>query len=150
MDFIVAMRIGAKQGPNEQHGRAGCSHPTGQDGAYRQQGGIHLGSAYEIAGQTDSPGHGKQGEQQQNERDIFQQDGMDDLIERHARPKRDRTGNRKRQAPKNRNFTEVMMPDMRSQKGHERNGQQHADKGYNPDNRKLSPVQKMFGAGRLG
>ena len=46
---MLAVVVGANQGPNQQHGGAGGAHETGQHRACEQQRGIEPGAAVQVA-----------------------------------------------------------------------------------------------------
>ena len=69
----TAVLVGPEQGADEEHGRAGGAHPAGNERTYQQNARVHNRSADQRALQTDAAGHGKQGEQQQDEGHVFQQ-----------------------------------------------------------------------------
>ena len=82
MHAVLAVLVGPEQGTDEQHGRTGRSHPAGEDGAERQQAGVHEGRAHELTFETDAARDGEQREQEDDERDVFHEENMDELIGR--------------------------------------------------------------------
>ncbi len=139
MGAILAVGIGAQQGADEQHGRAGGPHPAGKNGAHGQNAGVHAGTAHERARQAHAARHGKEREQQNDEGNVFAQNGMQHFIQGRAEAVDKGAGHEEGQTPENGDFPEMMLPEMRGRQRHDGDGQQHTGKGDDPDGGQFGP-----------
>ena len=146
---VLAVLIGPEQGPDEQHGRAGGSHPAGEDGPEGEQPGVHHRRAHELTFEADATRDCEQCEQQDDERDVFHEEDMDELIDSQLESEDHGAGHEEGEAPEEGHLAEMVMPEMRHGKGADGDGQQHANKGNNPQDGQFRSVEVVT-AGSLG
>ena len=146
---VLAVLIGPEQGPDEQHGRAGGSHPAGEDGPEGEQPGVHHRRAHELTFEADATRDCEQCEQQDDERDVFHEEDMDKLIDSQLESEDHGAGHEEGEAPEEGHLAEMVMPEMRHGKGADGDGQQHANKGNNPQDGQFRSVEVVT-AGSLG
>ena len=149
MHTVLAVLIGPEQGPDEQHGRAGGSHPAGEDGPEGEQPGVHHRRAHELTFEADATRDCEQCEQQNDERDVFHEEDMDELIDSQLESEDHGAGHEEGEAPEEGHLAEMVMPEMRHGKGADGDGQQHANKGNNPQDGQFRSVEVVT-AGSLG
>ncbi|MBN8749622.1 MAG: sodium:proton antiporter, partial [Variovorax sp.] len=73
MDLVSPVVVGADDRPDQQHRRAGGTHPAGQYGADREQGRVHRRRTVEVAADMDAARDDEQGSKQHDEGDVVQQ-----------------------------------------------------------------------------
>ena len=73
MDLVSPVVVGADDRPDQQHRRAGGTHPAGQHGADREQGRVHRRRTVEVAADMDAARDDEQGSKQHDEGDVVQQ-----------------------------------------------------------------------------
>ena len=132
MHLELAVGVGAQQRTDQQHGRAGGAHPARQHRADGQQQGVDHGRAHQRTGQAYATGHGEQGEQQDDERNVFQQQGVQHFVQGQRGTELEGEGHQEGQPPEGGDLAEVMVPEMRRHQGKNGNGQQHAGKRHRP------------------
>ena len=153
MHAVFAVGVGAQQGADQQHGRAGGAHPACQDGAHGQQESVHHGRAHQRALETHAAGHGEQREQQDDEGDVVQQNDMQKFVQSHIEAVNEETGHQKGQTPEDGDFAEMVFPEVRQGQRHDGDGKQHAGEGNDPDGRELGSGDggmSRGGQGRAG
>ena len=137
---VAAIGVGAQKGADEQHGRAGGAHPGRQHGADHQNGRIdHRGASQSSPQQNPARDRVKR-PQQNNEWNIVGQDDMQDLVHGDTL-ERDHKRNAQAGGPEARDFSEMVVPEIRQDQRHEGDRQQHARKGdAAPDRKQFSEV----------
>ena len=73
MGFVNPVVVGANQGANHQHRCTGRSHDARQQGANAQQADIERRTAVQVAANEDAAGDRVERRQQNDERNIFSQ-----------------------------------------------------------------------------
>ena len=143
MHTEAAVLVGPEQGADKQHGRSRGAHPAGNERAYQQDARIHNRGARQRAFQADAAGHGKQGEQQQDEGHVFQQQGFRREEKGRVKTEHEQAGHQKGQPPEYGHFAEMVLPEVGDGQRAERDGQQHARKGNDPDDGQILRQRRM-------
>ena len=112
-----------------QHGRTGGSHPAGEDGSEGEQADVHRRRTHELTFEADTTRDGEQCEQQDDERHVFHEEDMDELIDSQLESEDHGAGHEEGEAPEDSHLAEMVMPEMRHGERADGDGQQHADKG---------------------
>ena len=81
VDFVLAVRVCTEQGADEQHGRAGGTHPTGQDRTHQKNAEVDHWLAHQLAGETNTSGNCEQCEEQYYEWYVFKEQGVHDFVQ---------------------------------------------------------------------
>ena len=71
MDAVFALVVGFEQRTYHQHGCARCAHHGSQQRADGEDGGVGFRRAVQVAPNEDAAGNGVEGEQQEDEGDVF-------------------------------------------------------------------------------
>ena len=133
MRLVAAVVVGAYQRTDQQHGGAGGAHDARKASAEREYAGIEPGRAVQIAGNIDAARDREQGQQQNNERYVLQQGGMQQLVPGQTGAIQQRERQQKGQGPEHRHFAEVVMREARREQRQEGDREQHASERDHPD-----------------
>ena len=127
------------------------AHPAGEQGADAEEPCVDGWRADQGALEAHAAGDGEEREEQDDEGDVLADDGVERL-EGGRLPAVDQgAGNEEGEAPEDRNFAEVVLPEVGDEQGAEGDGKQHAGEGDGPDDGELLAWQMVArGHGLLG
>ena len=107
----------------------------------REQDRVGARRAVDVAAHENAARDREQGEQQQDEGDVFEERRMGESMDRRRRPEGERHGNEHQQAPQGGDLALMMLPDMRRQKREQGDRQKDADEGQGPGDAEARPVE---------
>ena len=99
MRLVRPVVVGAEQWANQQHGRAGGTHKTGQYRADGKNGCVQSRAAMQVSPNVNAACHSKQGREQKDKRNIFPQQRMHQAGDGKARAMKNCKGKQKGQRP---------------------------------------------------
>ena len=127
-----AVVVGANNRPDQYHRRACCADDAGEARAEQEQGAIGQRGAVEVTADDDAAGGGEQGEQKQDEGDVFEESGVQQRACRGLEADRGEERQGQQQRPEGGDLALVMLPKMIEKQGKKRNREQDADKRHGP------------------
>ena len=132
MRVAFAVVVGANNRPDQYHRRARCADDAGEARAEQEQGAIGQRGAVEVAADDDAAGGGEEGEQEQDEGDVFEESGVQQRACRCLEADRGEERQGQQQRPEGGDFALVMLPEMIEKQGKKRNREQDANKRHGP------------------
>lgn len=135
MHGVLAVVVRAQERPDQQHGRARRAHDARERGAEREQSGIEMRRAVQIAAHANAARHRIERGEQNDERHILFEQRVDQHASGRAGTERERERRKKRDGPCRRDLAEVVVPQLRRDERKHGDGQQNADKGDAPRGR---------------
>ena len=132
VDIVGAILICSDHRADQHHGCAGRAEKACRDRTDRENRRVRGGRADEIAAHADAAGHHEQGEQQQDERQIIEQDGVEHLGDGGGDAEHRGAGNEQGHRPERCDLAEMMLPEARRDQRQEGDRENESDKGNRP------------------
>ena len=112
MGHMLAVVVGPNEGANHEHGSAGGSHEAGQKCANGKNGGVETWTAMQITANEDTARHSVQSSQEHNERNVFSEQRMDQILTSQIGAKHEGKGYEKCQGPRSNHLAVMVVPKM--------------------------------------
>ncbi len=141
MRAVAAIVVRAKQRADQKHRRACRAHHAREHGAEREQPRVLPRRPAQVAAHVQAARYGEQREQQDDERQVFREQRVHDLVGGDAEPEIQRERNEQRERPECGRLAEVVMPEAGRGHRHQRDRQQDAGERHDPQRRQRRAVQ---------
>ena len=135
MGVAAPVLVGADQRPYQQHGGAGRAEQTRAERAEPEDHEVGERRADQVAGDPDAAGHDEQGQQQQDEGQVFVGHGAEHGGGGGPQARVDAIGHEEQQRPERRDEGEPALPGVAGEQRQRGDREQQPGKGQRPDKR---------------